>query len=129
MTFLVSWTASWGIIKMHPPDVEKTFFVTERGLYFYAIMSFGLKNAGATYQRLVNKMFKEMIGKMMEDYIGNMLIKSLKAVDHIAHLEKTFGILRMHRMMLNTSKCIFGVSSGKFLSFLVTKRGIEANPD
>ncbi|GFS38889.1 hypothetical protein Acr_00g0059990 [Actinidia rufa] len=94
------------------------------------VMPFGLKNAGATYQRLVNKMFKEQIGKTMEVYIDDMLVKSLRSSDHIAHLEEAFSILRRHRMMLNPSKCIFGVSSvRKFLGFLVTKRGIEVNPD
>ena len=70
-----------------------------------------------------------MIGKTMEVYIDNMLVKSLKVVDHITHLEKAFGILKKHWMMLNPSQCIFGNSSGKFLSFLVIKWGIEANPD
>ena len=78
MSSSVSWTPSRGIIiKMHLPDVEKTSFNTERGLYCYKVMSFGLKNAGATYQRLVNKIIKEMIGKTMEVYIINMLVKSL----------------------------------------------------
>ena len=104
-------------IKMHTPDIEMTFFIMKRGLYFYKIMPFGLKNARTTYQRLVNKMFKEMIGKTMEVYIDVILVKSLKAADHITHLEETFGILRKHCMMLNPSKCIFGVSSGKFLGF------------
>ena len=116
-------------IKMYPPDIEKTSFITERGLYCYKVMPFGLKNAGATYQRLVNKMFKEQIGKTMEVYIDDMLVKSFRSSDHIAHLEEAFNILRRHRMMLNPSKCIFGVSSGKFLGFLVTKYGIEVNPD
>ena len=114
---------------MHPLDVEKTFFITERGLYCYKVMPFRLKNVGATYQRLVNKMFKEMIGKTMKIYIGNMLVKNLRAADHIAYRDEMFGILRKHRMMLKPSKCIFGVSSRKFLSFLMTRRGIEANPD
>ncbi|XP_057461085.1 uncharacterized protein LOC130751495 [Actinidia eriantha] len=74
-------------------------------------------------------MFKELIGKTMEVYINDMLVKSLQAADHIAHLKEAFGVLRKHRMILNHSKCIFGVSSGKFLGFLVTKRGIEANSD
>ena len=65
----------------------------------------------------------------MEVYIDDMLVKTLKVANHIAHLEETFGILRRHRMMLNPSKCILGVSLGKFLGFLVTERGIEANPD
>ena len=81
------------------------------------------------HTRLVNKIFKELIRKTMEVYIDNMLVKSIKAADHIPHLEKAFDILRKHRMMLNPFKCIFGVSSGKFLGFLVTKRGIEANSD
>ncbi|GFY88915.1 hypothetical protein Acr_06g0008550 [Actinidia rufa] len=116
-------------IKMYLPDIEKTSFITKRGLYCYKVMPFGLNNAGATYQRLVNRMFKEQIRKTMEVYIDDMLVKSLRSSDHIAHLEEAFGILRHHRMMLNPSKCIFGVSSGKFLGFLVTKRGIKVNPD
>ncbi|GFZ17254.1 hypothetical protein Acr_26g0005240 [Actinidia rufa] len=91
----------------------------------FSVMPFGLKNAGATYHRLVNKMFNAQIGKTMEVYIDDMLVKSLQAHNHIAHLQEAFDILRRHRMMLNPSKCIFGVSSGKFLGFLVTKRGIE----
>ena len=92
-------------------------------------MPYGLKNVGAMYQRLVNKMFKDLIGMTMELYIDDMLVKSFKAADHITHLEEIFDILRKHKMMLNLSKCIFGVSSGKFLNCLVTKRGIKANPD
>ncbi|GFY90929.1 hypothetical protein Acr_07g0011250 [Actinidia rufa] len=73
-------------------------------------------------------MFREQIGKTMEVYIDDMLIKSLKVANHIAHVEEAFSVLQKHKMMLNPSKCIFGVSSKKFLGFLVTKRGIEANP-
>ena len=74
-------------------------------------------------------MFKEMIGKTMEVYIDDMLVKNLKVVDHIVYLGETFSILLKHCMMLNPSKCIFGISLGKFFKFLVTKREIEANPD
>ena len=80
-------------IRMHPLDVEKTFFITERGLYCYKVMLFGLKNVGVTYKRLVNKMVKEVIGKMMEVYIDNMRVKSLKAADHITQLNEMFIIL------------------------------------
>ncbi|GFZ05230.1 hypothetical protein Acr_17g0008020 [Actinidia rufa] len=111
-------------IKMYLPDVAKTSFITERGLYYYKVMPFGLKNTEATYQ-IVNKMFKEMIGKTMEVDIDDMLVKSLKAGDHIAHMREAFSVLRKHHMMLNPSKCIFGVSSRKFLGFPVTKCGIE----
>lgn len=105
-------------IKMYPPDVDKTLFIMERGLYCYKVMPFGLKNAEVTYQRLVNKMFKEMMGKIMKVYIDDMLIKSLEAVDHIAYLEKVFDVLWKHMIMLNPSKC-----------FLMTKHGIKANLD
>ena len=70
-----------------------------------------------------------MMRKTMEVYMYDMLVKSLKAADHIAHLQEAFGVLRKHRMMLNPSKCIFGVCSRKSLGFLVTKHEIEVNPD
>ena len=92
-------------------------------------MSFGLKNAGATYQRLVNKIFEEFLGKMMEVYINDMLVKSIMAEDHIRHLEQSFQALGKYRMRLNPSKCAFGVESGMFLGFMIHHRGIEANPE
>ena len=84
-------------------------------------MLFGLKNAGAIYQRLVNKMFSEMLGQTMEVYIDDMLVQSLRADQHIAHLEQSFDVLRKYNMKLNHMKCSFGVSSGKFLGDLVTQ--------
>ena len=92
-------------------------------------MSFGLKNAGVTYQCLVNMMFKEQIGKTMEVYVDDMLVKSKIATDHIAHLSDTFVVLRKYRMKLNPLKCLFEVASEKFLSFMANHRGIEANPE
>ena len=74
-------------------------------------MLLGLKTVGATYQRLVNKMFKDQIGKIMELYVDDMLVKSLKTEEHIWNLKKTFDILRRYKMKLNPSKCAFGVSS------------------
>ena len=92
-------------------------------------MPFGLKNAGATYQRLVNKMFQKKIGTSMEVYIDDMLVKSTTAELHIAHLFEAFQILREYNMKLNPVKCAFGVSVGKFLGLIVNNRGIEANLD
>lgn len=92
-------------------------------------MAFGLKNAGATYQRLVNKIFKHLIGKTMEVYIDDMLAKSLDKADHIAYLKEAFEVLRTHTVMLNPAKCTLGVGSETFLGLMVIKRGIEANPD
>ncbi|KAK8921231.1 hypothetical protein KSP39_PZI020106 [Platanthera zijinensis] len=89
--------------------------------------SVGLKNAGATYQRLMNKIFKELIGKSMEVYVDDMLVKSIRRDDHLKDLVKCLRILRQYGMRLNPSKCAFGITSGKFLGFMVTQRGIEAN--
>ena len=114
-------------IPMHPLDAEKTSFITPYGLYCYNVMPFGLKNIGATYQRLVTKMFRPLLGSMMEVYIDDMLVKSKKRPDHAAHLQQTFDLLREYGMKLNPLKCAFGVSAGRFLGFMVTQRGIEAN--
>ncbi|XP_059658398.1 uncharacterized protein LOC132304680 [Cornus florida] len=108
-------------ISMYTSDREKMAFITDRGLYCYKVMPFGLKNAGATYQRLVNAMFKHQIGRNMEVYIDDMLVKSLKAEDHFTDLQETFEVLRRHKMKLNPSKCAFGVSSGKFLGYMAFK--------
>jgi len=116
-------------IRMAESDQEKTSFTTDRGLYCYTVMPFGLKNAGATYQRLVNKMFQAQIGRNMEVYVDDMLVKSLTTGGHIADLAEAFENLRRYRMKLNPQKCAFGVDSGKFLGFMVSHRGIEANPD
>nr|XP_017225259.1 PREDICTED: uncharacterized protein LOC108201488 [Daucus carota subsp. sativus] len=114
-------------IPMYEPDQEHTSFITDRGLYCYIGMPFGLINAGATYQRLVNMMFKDQIGKTMEVYVDDMLVKSKRDAGHVAHLSEMFEILRKYRMKLNPQKCVFGVESGKFLGFMVNHRGIEAN--
>ena len=104
---------------MHPPDVEKTTFITLRGLYYYNVMPFGLKNAKATYQRQVTKIFQSLIGKTIEVYIDDMLVKSKERLDHMKHLQETFELLRRYDMKLNPLKCGFEVSSGKFLGFMV----------
>ncbi|CAL8167912.1 unnamed protein product [Prunus armeniaca] len=115
-------------ILMHDDDKEKTSFIIERGTYCYKVMPFGLKNAGATYQRLVNKIFKEQIGKTMGVYMDDMLVKAPKSADHLKNLAEAFSLLHQYRMKLNPSKCTFGVSSGRFLGYLVTQKGIDAHP-
>ncbi|KAM2262967.1 hypothetical protein ACFXTI_044344 [Malus domestica] len=116
-------------ILMNPPDQEHIAFTTDRGLYYYKVMPFGLKNAGATYQRLVNSMFAKLIGKIMEVYVDDMLVKSKHANQHIANQSETFTILKRYRMRFNPNKCAFGVGSGKFLGFMISQQGIEANPE
>ena len=109
-------------INMDPSDQEKTSFVTGQGTYCYQVMPFGLKNAGATYQRLVNKMFQKQIGAFMEVYIDDMLVKSVKVEPHITHLVEAFQVLKSYNMKLNPAKCAFGVSAGKFLGFIANSR-------
>ena len=92
-------------------------------------MPFGLKNIGATYQRLVKKMFQKQIGTSLEMYIDDMLVKLVKAGLHVNHLAEEFQVLKDYKMKLNPTKCAFGVSAEKFLGFIVNNRGIEANPD
>ncbi|XP_020422651.1 uncharacterized protein LOC109949950 [Prunus persica] len=116
-------------IFMHPEDQAHTSFITDRGLYCYKVMPFGLKNAGATYQRLVNQLFAPLIGNTMEVYVDDMLVKSRTADQHIPNLSAMFTILKQYKMRLNPTKCAFGAASGKFLGFMISQRGIEANPE
>ena len=91
-------------------------------------MSFGLKNARATYQRLVNKIFNPLIGRTMEVYDDNMITKSKDLAKHTRHLEETFELLRKFKMKLNLEKCAFEVCLGKFLGFMVIHKGVKSNP-
>ena len=116
-------------IKMKEEDQEKTSFVTSHGLFCYKVMPFGLKNAGATYQRLMNKMFTHQLERNVQVYVDDMLVKSMRENDHLNDLQKTFNTLRSYNMKLNPSKCVFGVTAGKFLGFMVSQRGIEVNPE
>jgi nucleotidyltransferase/DNA polymerase involved in DNA repair len=93
------------------------------------MMPFGLKNAGATYQLLMNQMFQNQIGRNVEVYVDDLLVKIILATKHIEDLRETFLTLREYNMKLNPMKCAFGVSSGKFLGFMVSQRGIKANPE
>ncbi|RDX75239.1 hypothetical protein CR513_44905, partial [Mucuna pruriens] len=94
-------------IRMHPHDEAKTTFIRDTGTFYYKVMSFSLKNAVATYQRLMDRIFKDVMGHDMEAYIDNM----------------------KHQLKLNLEKCSFGVQDGKFLEYMLTERGIEANPE
>ena len=92
-------------------------------------MPFGLKNAGATYQRLMNKMFAHQIGRNVQVYMDNMLVKSQREDNHLDDLRETFDTLRSYNMKLNPDKCAFRVTIGKFLGFMVSQRVIDVNPN
>ena len=119
LTFMDAFSG-YNQIKMAEEDQEKTAFITSQGLYCYKVMPFGLKNAGATYQRLVNKMFSKQIGRNMEVYVDDMLVKSKEELAHLDDLIEIFAMLKQYQMKLNPGKCIFGVTSGKFLGFMVS---------
>ena len=121
--------SSYNQIFIHHEDQEKTSFITDQGLYCYKVMPFGLKNARATYQWLVNKMFQGQIGRNMEVYMDDMLVKSTKSGNHARDLHEAFKTMKKYGMRLNPAKCAFGVSSGKFRDYMVSSRGIEANPE
>ncbi|KAI5338526.1 hypothetical protein L3X38_017797 [Prunus dulcis] len=107
-------------IFMHPEDQAHTSFITDRSLYCYKVMPLGLKNVGATYQRLVNTLFTILIGNIMEVYVDDMLVKSRTTDQHIPNLSAMFTILKQYRMRLNPTKCAFAVASSKFLGFMIS---------
>uniref|UniRef100_A0A2N9I625 Integrase catalytic domain-containing protein n=1 Tax=Fagus sylvatica TaxID=28930 RepID=A0A2N9I625_FAGSY len=125
-----SWTDSQGYnqIKMAEEDKSKTAFVTHWGTFVYDVMPFGLKNAGATYQRAMVTLFHDMIHHEIEVYVDDMIAKSRTAQDHLTDLRKLFQRLKKYQLRLNPNKCAFGVTSGKLLGFIVSGRGIEIDP-
>ena len=92
-------------------------------------MPFGLKSAQATYQRCVQNCLHTQIGRNVHAYVDDIVVKSREKETLIADLKETFDNLRVYKMMLNPDKCVFGVPAGKLLGFLVSNRGIEANPE
>ena len=97
------------------------------GVYFYTVMPFGLKNAGATYQRSMNAIFHKHIRKTIECYVNNITVKSRDKGDHLADLKRVFDIMRAHQLKMNPTKSFLGVASGKFLGFVITSKGIHLN--
>jgi hypothetical protein len=116
-------------IAIKEEDQEKTAFITPFGAYCYTTMSFGLKNAGATYQRAIQACFKRQLNKNVEAYVDDVVVKTRNSSTLINDLEETFASLREYRWKFNPNKCVFGVPSGKLLGFIISQRGIEANPE
>jgi hypothetical protein len=116
-------------IKMKESDQLATSFITPFGMYCYITMPFGLRNAGVTYQRCMNHVFGEHIGQTVEAYVDDIVVKTRKASDLLSDLETTFKCLRAKGVKLNPEKWVFGVPRGMLLGFIVSERGIEANPE
>ena len=115
-------------IRMALKDAEKTTFRTFIGNFYYIVMPFGLKNAGATYQRIITSIFHDMMHHKLEDYEDDIVMKSRRREDHVKILRKVFERCRPFKLRMNPLKCAFGVSAKKFLGFLVHSKGIDVNP-
>jgi len=115
-------------IRMHPRDECKTTFMTELFKYCYKVMPLGLKNVSATNQRLMDRVLAPMIGQNVQTYMDDMVITSQEKDQHIVNLEELFTIIAMYKLKLNPEKFVFRIEARKFLGFLLTERGIEANP-
>ena len=121
--------AGYNQIFMAEEDIPKTAFRCPGhvGLFDWIVMTFGLKNAGATYQRAMNFIFHEFIDTLVKIYIDDVVVKSGDFVKHLADLRKILECTRKHGLKMNPNKCVFGVSVGQFLGFMVHQRGIEIN--
>jgi hypothetical protein len=115
-------------IALHPDDEDKTAFITPHDIYCYKVMTFGLKNIGATYQKAIQKCFQTQVGKNVEAYVDDVVVKTTEEDKLIADLTEMFANLREFQWKLNPTKCVFGVPSRLLLGFMVGHRGIKANP-
>jgi hypothetical protein len=115
-------------IALKVSDQDKTAFITSHDIYCYKAMIFGLKNAGATYQKAIQKCLESQMGKNIEAYVDDVVVKTTNEDDLIADLAQTFAYLRHYRWKLNLEKCVFGVPYSKLLGLMVSHRDIEANP-
>ncbi|KNA04804.1 hypothetical protein SOVF_196320, partial [Spinacia oleracea] len=120
--------AGYNHITMAEEDMEKTTFITQWGTYCYTVMPFGLKNAGATYQRIATSIMSDMIHREIEVYVDDMIVKSKEQHEDTTVLRKFFNRLRQYNMRLNPQKCAFRVTSGKLLGYVISSQGIEADP-
>jgi hypothetical protein len=122
--------AGYNQIFMAKKDMSKTAFIYPGfvGLFEWVVMTFGLKNAGATYQRAMNLIYHDLIGVIMEVYIDDIVIKSVAHKSHLANLRLAFEGMRHYGLKMNPLKCAFGVSAGKFLDFIIHDKGIEIDP-
>ncbi|KAM2448873.1 hypothetical protein PS1_019023 [Malus domestica] len=120
-------SSGYNQIRMALEDEELTAFRTPKGIYCYKVMPFGLKNAGAKYQRAMQKIFNDMLHKNVECYVDDVVVKTKKRSDHLKDLRVVFERLRKYNLKMNPLKCAFGVTSGKFLGFIVKHRGIEVD--
>jgi hypothetical protein len=114
-------------IKMKESDQLATSFITPFGMYCYVMMSFGLRNAGGTYQRCMQHIFRDHIGQTVEAYVNDIVVKTRKADDLVNNLRVAFDFPRANG--LNPEKCVFGVPRGMLLGYIISQWGIKPNPE
>lgn len=120
--------AGYNQIKLAKEDQDDTAFITHKGVFSFMVLPFGLLNAGATFQQEMDTIFTPQIGRNVHIYVDDMIVKSVKASDHIADLIETLENIRKHNMRLNPAKCSFRLNGGKFLGYLLTHRGLKTDP-
>lgn len=119
--------SSYNKIKILLEDQEKTSFTCAWGTFCQNVMPFGLKNASATYQRVVTTIFHDMMLKIMEDYVDDTLVKSEKCNTHLQYLGPILDCMEKFNLRLNPKKYTFGVTSGKLLGYIMSTKGIEVD--
>jgi hypothetical protein len=122
--------AGYNQICMADEEISKTAFICLGfvGLFEWVVMTFGLKNVGASYQRAMNLIFHDLLGIIVEVYIDDIVVKSAGDNSHLADLRLAFEKMCPYKLKMNPLKCSFGVSDGKFLGFIVHEKGIEIDP-
>jgi hypothetical protein len=126
---LLDYYSGYHQIWMKREDEPKTSFITPSSTYCYLRMPEGLKNAGGSFSRMTSKVLHSQIGRNVLTYVDDIIVKSTKQENHIADLQETFANFRQAGLKLNPEKCVFGVKKGKFLGYLVSMKGIKANPN
>lgn len=111
-----------------PKDAIKTVFTTGDAMYYYVSMLFSLKNVGASFERVMTRVFTNQIDRNLKAYVDDIVVKSMAFGLHVKHLEKKFANLQLRNMRLNLEKCVFGVGKVKFLEYQISRRGISTNP-
>jgi hypothetical protein len=129
LLFFVDAYSGFHQIKMARNDRKHTTFVTVDGLYCYVVMPYGLLNALPTFAHAMNITLGDLVRDIVEVYVDDIVVKTRESNSLLENLAQVFGKLRATSTKLNPEKCVFGVSAGKLLGFLVSHRGIEANPN
>ncbi|GLU15905.1 hypothetical protein SLE2022_323590 [Rubroshorea leprosula] len=125
---LINGSSRYNQVSMYPSDAEKAAFRIPINNFYYVVMPFGLKNARATYQRVMVAIFHDFIHMYIEVYIGDIVVKSKTRLGHFDVFRKVFNRCCLYKLKMNPAKCAFGISVGKFLGFLMSKHGISVNP-